>query len=777
LLDSTALLPEPLQVDTQSWRADRILVHVRPGQTLPSLKGWATPIEYLGGGWQAVSLPTNVAVADALHLYQNTPAVLAVQPDYRISVSRLPNDPGMSQLWGLNNTGKNGAKPDADMDAPEGWDLATGNGSIIVAVLDTGVDYNHPDLAANMWRNPGEIPGNHLDDDGNGFVDDVYGYDFANNDANPMDDNGHGTHVAGTLGAVGNNGIGIAGVAWNVRIMAVKFLAADGTGYTSNAIRALNYAVANGAKISNNSWGGGGFDQALNNAIASARAQGHIFVAAAGNAGLNSDVAPNYPASYPLDNVVSVAALNNQDQLASFSNYGARTVDLAAPGVNIYSTLPGGRYGTLSGTSMATPHVTGTLALVWEQHPDWTYRQVIDQVLNTAVPLASLRGKTVTGGRLNLAAALSTGDGGHQGRGAAIVEMTANRQGNAVQSVRVTFDQAINPDTFTADDIRVKKGTVSYAVQSITPVVGSSNTQFDIAFGTLTSPGTYSVTIGPDVRDAFGLEMDQDRDEQSGEVGEDQFMGTFGVRSVLVFAAADLPKDIPDLQTVVSTRTIGRTDLRINDLEVQVTLSHSWVGDLRLRLRAPNGQEVVLANRRGGSGRNLTDTLFDDAATQSIADGAAPYSGSFRPESSLALFTGKNAAGTWRLFVDDQSPGDTGTLLAWSLLIEPRSGSSRLLSQEQTRATVALRKQTEAAWLLQQYAPLLAGTPVRSVHSPQTTKSDGPARSMAAAAQQPLISPRGPKLLSQGNGVTRVLPHAPDLRRRFTNSDVTARLS
>jgi subtilisin family serine protease len=355
-----------------------------------------------------VNLPIGRSVPQMLTAIENSPHVLFAQPDYVLTVDQTVDDPSFGSQWGLNNTGQSGGTPDADIDAPEAWDVTTGTGKIIVAVIDTGVDYTHPDLAANMWVNTGEIAGNGIDDDHDGYIDDVYGYDFVNNDGDPMDDNSHGTHCAGIIGAVGDNGTGVAGVIWDVQIMAVKFLGANGSGYTSDAIKALDFAVSHGAQITSNSWGGGSYSQALSDAITNAAAHGVIFVAAAGNNGASDDTKPFYPASYTQDNIVAVAATDRYDHLASYSNYGATSVDIAAPGTSIYSTIPVsmGSYASKSGTSMATPFVAGALALVWDLHPDWTYTQVIDQVLGTVDPLSSLDGKVASGGRLNLANAL-----------------------------------------------------------------------------------------------------------------------------------------------------------------------------------------------------------------------------------------------------------------------------------------------------------------------------------------------------------------------------------
>ena len=301
--------------------------------------------------------------------------VLSFSPNYVVYADLLPDDPDFSMLWGLHNTGQTGGTPDADIDAPEAWEVATGSADIVVAVIDTGVDYTHPDLADNIWTNPGEIAGNGLDDDGNGFVDDVHGYDFCNEDGDPMDDNRHGTHVAGTIAGVGDNGQGVTGVNWSSSIMALKFLSARGSGSASDAVRAVNYATMMKSvydvevRLTSNSWGGGPYSQELRDAIEASGDAGVLFIAAAGNVSVYSpadnDQTPHYPSSYDLGNIIAVAASDHNDGLANFSHYGATSVDLAAPGTNIYSTVPDGGYTSLNGTSMATPHVAGVVALAW----------------------------------------------------------------------------------------------------------------------------------------------------------------------------------------------------------------------------------------------------------------------------------------------------------------------------------------------------------------------------------------------------------------------------
>ncbi|MCX7046543.1 MAG: S8 family serine peptidase [Candidatus Sumerlaeota bacterium] len=311
----------------------------------------------------------------------------------------IPNDPRFAELWGMRNTGQTGGTPGADISAAKAWDLQQGSRDVIVAVIDTGVDYTHPDLAANIWINTGEIPGNGIDDDGNGFVDDIYGYDFANGDANPMDDHGHGTHCSGTIGGVGNNGMGVAGVNWNVRIMAMKFLDAGGSGSTADAISCIQYATRMGANVMSNSWGGSPFEQSLMDAITAADGAGILFIAAAGNDSTNNDVTPHYPSSYDCPNIIAVLATDSYDALAGFSCWGPTTVDLGAPGVDILSCQPGGGYQLMSGASMATPHVSGAAALVWAANRGMTHLQVKNILMSTVDPVVP--GLCVTGGRIN----------------------------------------------------------------------------------------------------------------------------------------------------------------------------------------------------------------------------------------------------------------------------------------------------------------------------------------------------------------------------------------
>jgi outer membrane protein assembly factor BamB/subtilisin family serine protease len=334
-----------------------------------------------------------------------------VEPDRVIYARTVPNDPSFGQQWSLNNTGQSGGTAGADIGAPAAWSIQSGAPRVIVAIIDSGIRLTHTDLVANLWTNPS--PGT------SGFRNDLHGINAtvstsSSSSGTPTDNDsaGHGTHVSGTIGAIGNNGIDVSGVAWTVQLMALKFLAADGTGVTSDEITCINYAIAHGAAIINASFGSTVYSQSEFNAIQQAGKAGIIFAAAAGNDGLSTDTGNDYPAGYQLDNIITIAATTNTDALASYSNYGSGSVDLAAPGDKILSTINTSdtATGTLSGTSMATPHVSGSLALLKAHFPNDTYRQLINRLLRSVTKLPGLSGKVQSGGRLNLAQALSSTD-------------------------------------------------------------------------------------------------------------------------------------------------------------------------------------------------------------------------------------------------------------------------------------------------------------------------------------------------------------------------------
>jgi len=373
-----------------------------------------TIIDHVSENMVLVQRDPKEVPAKALKALTENRFVKAADPNYILHAYRTPNDHEFGKLWGLSNKGgtdSNGVRgiKGVDIGAEKAWEKQTGSKDIVVAIIDTGIDFKIPDLAPNAWTNLKEANGKTgVDDDANGYVDDIHGYNFADDKGDSTDDNGHGSHCAGTIGAHGDDGVGVAGVNWDVSLMAVKFLDSNGSGSLSNAIKAIDYARKNGARILSNSWGGGSFMQTLSDAITETQKAGELFVAAAGNDGSDSDKSPAYPASYKIDNIISVAAVDMRGELADFSNYGATTVHIAAPGVGIYSTAPApDNFQFMSGTSMATPHVSGAAALVLADNPNLTYLQVKERLLSGARPLHTLKGKTISGGMLDISYALS----------------------------------------------------------------------------------------------------------------------------------------------------------------------------------------------------------------------------------------------------------------------------------------------------------------------------------------------------------------------------------
>lgn len=479
---------------------DRESDSAAPNDAVAAAQAWLrrrTPVEVIpteGSTERRVYEFEDVLIRSAmLNAFSNHPGVIAVEPNYALSVDVVPDDPSFDQLWGLDNA------DDADIDAPEAWDLTTGAGNIVVGVIDTGVDYTHEDLAQNMWVNPVECPAgmgacveNGIDEDGNGYVDDFYGWDFINNDNDPFDDNSHGTHVAGTIAAVGNNGTGVVGVNWNAKIMALKFLGSSGSGFTSDAVEAIEYATMMkrdhgiDIRLTNNSWGGGGYSQTMFDAIADSRNADMLFVAAAGNDSRNTDSSPAYPASYQLNNILSVASTTSSDGLSSFSNYGSTSVDLGAPGSSIYSTIPGNQYGTKSGTSMASPHVAGVAALAWGIDPAANHLRVRNAIVGGVDPLSSLAGKTVTGGRLNANATLQ-----RMGLFATVVSPEPNViVDTAPTTFTLDFSEPINVGSVQASDLAVN----SIAADGFT-LIDSDTVEFSYSSSPVTVEGVQAIEL------------------------------------------------------------------------------------------------------------------------------------------------------------------------------------------------------------------------------------------------------------------------------------------
>ena len=427
-----------------------VIVRFRPGTTTTEIERLAARLnDRLEDQFEQVNNEAVIADEDDLSAeavaaeYRALPEVLYAEPNFEIELSpvedeefnegyggademdggggddddppvikgdgRAPNDQMFADQWALQNTGQRAGKPQADIGALAAWEQTTGSDKLVIAVLDTGVDYTHRDLLHNIWIRPAAIAA--YADDHLGTIDDRYGFDAADNDGDPMDDNGHGTHCAGIVGAEGDNEEGIAGVNWKVEIMPLKFMSAGGSGTTKDAIECINYVIDRkragvNVRVISASWGSTRYSRALEDAIKRAGEEGILFIAAAGNSSVNNDRTKHYPSSYDLPNVVAVAALNRRDELASFSNYGIKTVHLGAPGAEILSTWPRDGYEEHSGTSMATPVVSGVAGLVLAVNPKLSMADLRARLFASVDPIPALNGKVATGGRVNAARAV-----------------------------------------------------------------------------------------------------------------------------------------------------------------------------------------------------------------------------------------------------------------------------------------------------------------------------------------------------------------------------------
>ncbi|HQC13137.1 MAG TPA: S8 family serine peptidase, partial [Methanoregulaceae archaeon] len=455
-------------------------------------------------GLHLVTVPEGTSVEEVIAEYESDPSVEYAQPNYILSLPASPADTGTPTgdisgdsypddtyfplQWALSNSGQevNGHTGSAgsDIGILQVWEITKGSEEVVIAVIDTGVDTGHADLADNIWTNSGEISGNNLDDDNNGYIDDYQGYNFIDQNADPADDNGHGTHCAGTIGASGNNGIGISGVAWNGRVMPLKCLNSQGYGSTADAIEAIGYATVMGADIVSISWGCGESDQALYEAISTSPA---LFVCAAGNSGQDTDVYPVYPASFNCDNIISVAATGQDDGLASFSNRGLSSVDLGAPGVNIISNSPSWKeepYVFMSGTSMAVPYVAGVAGLIKAAEPDIDSSELRMRILESVDHIDSLDGTTVTGGRLNAAKAFGLVE---SSPAVPTPEATVEITGTATPTPVPTADEQVGSDTPTISPINPEY--LDYVNED--PVIFATDDETGTEYGIGFSPSPY----------------------------------------------------------------------------------------------------------------------------------------------------------------------------------------------------------------------------------------------------------------------------------------------
>jgi subtilisin family serine protease len=401
LLTVVLILGCAVSLPAQDYAPDQVIVRGATSAQLASLNGGGVRAAASIGraGDQVITLPRGLSVMAAVALLEKLPNVEYACPNYIRKATVTPSDPGYGSQWGWPK-----------IDAPAAWEHTIGDQEITVGVIDSGVDLDHPDLQANLWTNELEASGTQgVDDDNNGYVDDINGWNGITNAPNPDDNHGHGTHVAGIVGALANNGIGGVGASWDVGIMPLKFLNSAGSGFDADAIECIDYVIATNAagssnvRILNNSWSGFGGSPALTAAIERARNAGVVFVAAAGNDGVNLD-SPQcsiHPAGTNVSNVVAVVATDSDDVMASFSNHGSSLCGLGAPGVNIYSTVLNNHYDYLSGTSMAAPHVAGVFALTLAANPSLTMDGLIEQVLLNVDPAPALTDLTSTAGRVN----------------------------------------------------------------------------------------------------------------------------------------------------------------------------------------------------------------------------------------------------------------------------------------------------------------------------------------------------------------------------------------
>ncbi|MCB5212165.1 S8 family serine peptidase [Rheinheimera aquimaris] len=558
------------------------------------------------------------------------PAVAVAEPDYPLHALATPDDPDFGQLWGLLNTGQNSGTAGADIKATDAWDISTGSHEVVIGVIDSGMDYNHPDLLDNRWVNPGDLPGS------------TYGYSTLNAELDPMDSDSHGTHVAGTIGASGNNGIGVAGVNWSVTLLPCQFLGPTG-GSTAGAIECINYFTdlklnhGVNVKATNNSWGGGSYSDTLRAAIESGGDAGILFIAAAGNSGVDADSTPMYPAAYDLDTIVSVASTDRNDQLSIFtsgaSNYGAVSVDLGAPGSAILSTVPGGGYASYSGTSMASPHVAGAAALLWSVNPDITALEMKSILMDSGDSLSALEGKTVSGKRLNLANAMVDADPTPSFR---LSITPRNQQITAGENAQYTVDIGNIADwmgevALTVDVDPALEG-VSLSADTAEPgqaVMLNINTTAETGWGTyqFTVTGTDTAT-GELVKSVNASLEILPQGLQDYPYSNDN--------------ASPIPDNTPEgISSIISVPQSGS----LFGVNVSVDITHTWRGDLIVVLRSPEGTEHTLHNRTGGSEDNLVQSW------------------------QLDSFNGEEMQGDWTLTVSDNANLDTGTLNNWQLTL------------------------------------------------------------------------------------------------------------
>ena len=629
------------------------------------------------------------------------------------------NDPLINDVWGLDSN--------HGVDASVAWPISQNASEVVVAVIDSGIDPNHPDLLDAIWINTGEIADNGIDDDNNGFIDDTYGWDFTGEyDNTPQDEHGHGTHVAGTIAATRNNAEGIAGVANNVKIMTLRFLDKQGNGITSWAINALEYAIANGAAISNNSWGGGPYETPLYNAIAQAGNVGHLFVAAAGNSGNNSDSFPMYPAAYNLPNILSVAAINSTGGLAGFSNYGINTVDIAAPGVSILSTMSGESencpnpgtpcYVSWQGTSMAAPHAAGIAAIMLGVNNGLSPEEIIQIMQETVRPTSELNGKVRFEGELDGGAAVSVAASsgsinfiGYSPGQEIIQGSTISLSAVAVDSDGTDISENINWKD--ENDVVITIGdSITYTANTLglltlkAEVTNNAGDTFQkIAYFNVTGPSLIISSRDSILRASPGDTVNIEWNWE-GPSNETQELNATTLNKYQVESTDQTNYLLPDDRTPVELTLNSTGSGAIVDAMVGIRINHSWPADLTMSLIHPDGTEVVLANHNGnGNHRDGSEVwgegsqscsgdlaYFADSATQSIVDRGKPFSGFSRPVESLGTLSGKPAAGEWTIRIVDGWAQDSGELFCAQLLLATSEPETTITINQQTDMDAAI---------------------------------------------------------------------------------------
>ena len=577
---------------------------------------------------------SGMSTKEAIERLKSHQAIEYVEPDYRVSIAaNTPNDPRFDELWGLNNLGQTGGIADADIDAPEAWEISIGSRDVVVGVIDTGVDYSHSDLADNAWVNTGEIAGDGIDNDGNGYIDDIHGINAITDAGDPMDDQGHGTHVSGTIGASGNNSTGVVGVNHEVSIVGCKFLDAAGSGSTSDAIKCIDYMVnlknsGVNLRVLNNSWGGGGYSQALADAITVSEQADILFVAAAGNDEVDNDANPHYPSSYEHESVLSIASTDSNDNLSDFSQWGATSVDMGAPGSGIVSTVPGNGYANYSGTSMATPHVAGVAALVLSVNPDLTTSELKALLMSSGDANTALQGKTLAGTRLNANQALLDADPTPSFK----MSVTPSSQQITVgESATYTFEIGSIAQWDGEVTLELESSLTGAYLSELTASPGET-VQLSVETNGNTPWGNYEFTVTATSDDIVK------------EKTVSLMLQPAGLNDYTYTSEENVAIPDNDPQGANSVITIS-DDLTVFGTSVDVNITHTWSGDIVLTLISPQGSEVTLQSNEGGSEDDIVKTF------------------------TSSVFNSEVATGDWTLNAVDTAGADTGNINGWSLTL------------------------------------------------------------------------------------------------------------